>query len=101
MVIYEIEAKVRDDLIESYENYMRKKHIQDLLDTKYFEKAEITLVKAGVFRMSYLVKDRETLDNYLETDAEALREDFIQKFPEGVEVSRQILEVLETWQQNL
>ena len=98
MIIYEIKAKVRLDLIDAYEKYMRETHIPDLLETKYFDNAEMARVTDGVYRMRYLVKDRATLDKYFETDVVALREDFNQKFPEGIDVSRQILEVLQSWQ---
>lgn len=97
MIIYEIKAKVRLDLIDVYEQYMRETHIPELLETKYFESAEMARVTDGVYRMRYLVKDRETLDKYFDTDVEALREDFNQKFPKGVDVSREILEVLQSW----
>lgn len=94
MIIYEITAKVGLDLIDDYEQFMRDVHIKDLLQTGYFESAEMARVTDGVYRMRYLVKDRETLEKYFETDVERLREDFNQKFPEGIIVSREILEVL-------
>lgn len=97
MIVYEITAKVRPDLIEEYEQYMRDIHIKDLIETGYFENAEFALISEGNYRARYITKDRGTLDKYFETDAERLREDFIEHFPEGIEVSREILEVLECW----
>jgi hypothetical protein len=98
MIIYEITAKVRLDLIDEFEQFMRETHIPDLLATGYFESAEIARVTDGVYRMRYLIKDRETLEQYFETDVTKLRDDFNQKFPLGVDVTRQILEVIQTWQ---
>ena len=100
MIIYEITTKVRLDLIDDYEHYMREIHILDLLDTGYFESAELTRVTDGVYRIQYYVKDRETLDEYIDIKAKELRDDFAANFPEGVEVSRAILEVLKTWEKN-
>ncbi len=94
MIIYEITAKVGLDFIDEYEQYMLETHINDLLETGYFKSAEMARVTDGVYRMRYLVKDRETLEKYFETDVERLREDFNKKFPEGVQLSRQILEIL-------
>ena len=59
--------------------------------TGYFKNAEMTQISDGNYRIRYQAKDRETLDRYFETDAESLRRDFIKNFPEGVEVSREIL----------
>lgn len=47
-----------------------------------------------VYRMRYLVKDRQTLEKYFDRDVTRLREDFNKKFPEGNIVSREILEIL-------
>ena len=92
MVIYEITAKVRTDLIEDFERFMKETHIPDLLKTGYFENGEIALLTSGNYRIRYSVKDRKTLETYFEKDAEILRKNFVEKFPEGVEVSREILE---------
>jgi hypothetical protein len=100
MIIYEITAKVRLDLIDDYERFMREVHVKDLLETGYFESAELARVTDGVYRTRYLIKDRETLEKYLENDATNFREDFIKQFPKGIKISREILEVLESWEKN-
>lgn len=43
MIIYEITANVRTDLVKSYETYMRETHIPDLLETGFFSGAKFTL----------------------------------------------------------
>lgn len=97
MIIYEITAKVRLDLIKEFEGFMKDVHVQDLLDTGYFEGAEMSKVTDGIYQIQYFVKDRETLKKYLETDAEHLREDFNTQFSEGVTTSREILDIIRTW----
>lgn len=99
MIIYEITAKVRLDLIDEFEGFMQDVHVPDLLDTKYFEGAEMSQVTDGVYQIQYFVKDRKTLTKYLETEANHLREDFDKQFPEGVSTSREILDVMRTWKQ--
>lgn len=97
MIIYEITAKVRLDLIKEFEGFVQDIHVPDLLDTGYFEGAEMSRITDGVYQIQYFVKDRETLKKYLETEAERLREDFNTQFPEGVTTSREILDVMRTW----
>ncbi len=97
MIIYEITATVRADLIESYEKYMRETHIPDLLETGFFSGAKFTFSGENRYRIQYEAHDQKALDEYLKTDATRLREDFLAHFGEGVEVSRENWEVLQIW----
>ena len=97
MVIYEITAVVRADLIEDYEEYMRERHIPDLLATAYFSGAALTRSAEGRYRIQYRAHDQAALDEYLEREAGRLRSDFVAHFPVGAEVSREIWEVLQDW----
>jgi len=94
MIIYEITARVKRALIAKYEAYMRETHIPDLLGTGYFESAEMARMSEENYRVRYVSKDRETLEMYFQHDANQLRQDFIEHFPTGIEVSREILEVI-------
>ncbi len=93
MVIYEIEAVVDKDLIEEFEQYMSDRHMPGLIRTGFFESAEFNETEPGTYVIKYMVRDRETLDNYLETKAEALRNDFAREFPIGIVLTRNIYEV--------
>jgi hypothetical protein len=97
MIIYEITAEVEENLIKSYEKYMREQHIPDLMHTGNFQTAEMAEISAGKYRIRYAAKDQETLDDYIETKAKDLREDFLKHFPDGVKLSREFLKVLQTW----
>lgn len=97
MVIYEVTTTVRAALVEAYEKYMRERHIPDLLATGYFEGAKFTCAENNRYRIQYEAPDRETLDDYLKTDATRLRDDFIQHFPEGIEVSRENWNIVQSW----
>lgn len=100
MIIYEITATVRADLIESYEKYMRERHIPDLLVTGYFSGAKFTRAGANRYRIQYEARDKDALDDYLKSEASRLRSDFIAHFSEGVELSREIWEVVQIWQED-
>lgn len=97
MLIYEIEASVPEDLIEKFEEYMRARHIPDLLSTGYFAAAEFARISPGNYRIRYPLEKSELLELYLETDAERLRRDFAEEFPDRIKISREILEVLQSW----
>lgn len=94
MMIYEINATVSLELIEKYEDYMKIRHIPDLMRTGYFLSAEMSRAEEGRYRIRYELRDQETLEQYLGNDAGRLREDFMRHFPDGVNVSREIWEVL-------
>ncbi len=98
MVIYEITATVRADIIEKYEKYMRERHIPDLLATGFFSGAYFTRSTENRYRIQYLAHDQTALDNYLGNDAERLRADFLAHFGEGIENLREIWSVLEMWE---
>ena len=97
MIVYEITATVRDDLIDAFERFMQNRHIPDLLATGFFQEAELARITDGLYRVRYLTADRQTLESYFATAADRLRADFVRHFPEGIEVSREILEVLQSW----
>lgn len=80
MIIYEITATVRADLIEQYESYMRERHIPELLETGFFHGAKFTCSGENRYRIQYEAQDQTTLDEYLRTDATRLREDFLAHF---------------------
>lgn len=93
MLIYEITVTVDEALIAVYEKYMTERHIPDLLATGNF--AGAFFAKNGnVYRISYHADSREQFDAYIENHAERLRADFAEHFPTGVEVSRQVLEIV-------
>lgn len=93
MLIYEITGTVDEKLIPDYEEYMTERHIPDLLATGHFTAA--FFAKSGnMYRISYHAATREHLDAYLAIDATRLRADFAGHFPTGVEVSRQVLEIV-------
>lgn len=97
MVIYEITASVKEQFKDSYEKYMWERHIPDLMATGNFLRAEFLRGGDGLYRIRYSLYGRGDLENYLNRDAERLRADFISHFPSGVEVTRAVWDVLETW----
>jgi hypothetical protein len=93
-VTYEITAVVDASLTGEYERYMTTRHIPDLLATGFFESA--TLARSGDrYRIRYRALDQSALDQYLDRDAPRLRADFHEHFPTGVELSREVWELID------
>jgi hypothetical protein len=98
MIVYEITATVRADLVEEYEKYMRRRHVPDLLATGFFAAAFFTRTTGNRYRIQYHARDENALKSYLERDAARLRDDFKNHFPAGVELAREVWEIVQDWQ---
>lgn len=97
MIIYEITAVVNPALVEKYEQYMSEQHIPDLLETGHFTGAAFTCTTENRYRIRYEAFNKQALDQYLTRDADRLRADFLAHFPTGIELSREVWEVLQVW----
>ncbi len=99
MLIYEITATVDADIAAEYEKYMTERHIPALLATGHF--AAAFFAKNGLqYRIGYHADSKEHLVAYLAIDAELLRGDLTQKFPAGIEIARQNLEIIGLFSSN-
>jgi len=96
MVTYEVSAVVRPDLVDAYETYMRR-HIVELLATGSFLGATLSRAPGNAYRIRYEAPDRQSVDRYVAEHAPRLREDFAAHFPDGVEVSRVVWEIIGEW----
>lgn len=93
MLIYEITATVDADIAAEYEKYMTERHIPDLLATGHFE-AAFFAKNGSQYRIGYHADSQEQLDAYFTNDADRLRADLLKLFPDGIELSRQVLEIV-------
>jgi hypothetical protein len=94
MIVYEVYAKVREDLCGAFEQYIVDRHIPDLLATGFFKSASFDSSASGSYRMRYYAATREDLDRYFADEAPRLRKDVAHHFPDGIELSRQEWTVL-------
>jgi hypothetical protein len=97
MVTYEITATVRTDMLDRYERFMRERHIPDLFTSGHFASATFEKSQPGRYRIRYEARSREALDRYLAENAPRLRAHFQGEFPEGVELTREVWDVVESW----
>lgn len=96
-VVYEVTVVVEGELVADFEEFMRRRHVPDVLATGYFAGASFLRSSAAGYCTRYTAESREALDNYLESAAPALRADFLEHFPAGVEVSREVWEEIEVF----
>jgi len=94
MVVYEITATVEPEHRQSYELFMADRHIPDVLATRLFTTASFESARPGRYRIRYIADTRELLDSYLASEAPRLRKDLLDRFPSGVELTREEWTVL-------
>ncbi len=95
-IVYEITATVREDLIDSFEQYMSGRHIPDVMATRAFISSALTRSGGGRYRIAYQTT-RQDLDTYLREHAPRLRKHIADRFPDGVELSREEWDVIATF----
>jgi hypothetical protein len=91
MVLYEVTAEVDEPLRERYEWYMREEHIDDVLSTGCFVSAAFARSETpGRYRTTYLAASQSDLDRYLATHTAEMRARFLEHFPSGVTLAREV-----------
>ena len=96
MIAYEITADVAEALIDDYVAFMRK-HIPAVLATGCFAHAEFDRASETRFRQRFLAASLADLERYLEKHAPTLRAESQRRFPEGVQLVREIWEEIQRW----
>ena len=93
MVIYEIIAAVEASLATEYERYLAEQHIPDLMATGCFVSTQLSRTD-DTFQIMYAAADRQALERYFNQYAERLRADALERFPNGVQLSRRMWYVI-------
>ena len=95
---YQIRASVDESVQASWLKWMDEVHIPQVIEAGQFLGCEMEKVKgpidstSSIYLMSYLYDSPETLQAYLDHHANALRDDHMEKFPEGVKAERELIE---------
>lgn len=96
MIRYEVTLECSTETAPALERWMRNRHIPEVLATGCFTGAHFDEAD-GRFRTVYQAAARPHLDRYLAEHADRMREQFRQHFPDGVAVSRETWEELQSW----
>ncbi len=97
MVSYEVSVEVEEGLSESFERYMRGKHIPEILATGCFIAVHFERAAPNRFRTRYEAVNRVELDRYLAEHTARFREDFGAHFPSGCLAGREVWEEVESF----
>jgi hypothetical protein len=87
---YEVSVEVAERVAPEFVEYMMSRHVHEVFATGCFVNASFATAGEGHFRTVYEAAGREDLDRYLRDHADALRRDFLDRFPHSVVVSRQV-----------
>lgn len=96
MIRYEVTLECSESTAPELERWMRNTHIPDMLATGCFD--DIHFDRAdGRFRTVYRANASSHVERYLSEHAERMRLQFRQRFPEGVAISRDVWEQIQSW----
>ena len=104
MYIYNVTINIDESVHEQWLEWMHKKHIPDMIATGKFSKALMTRVvieeEMGGFTYStqFTTNSKEMLDRYYKEDADRLRNETIQLFPNKFVAFRTELQVVKEFE---
>jgi hypothetical protein len=93
MISYEVTLQAQPQLASAVEHFMLESHIPEIFGTGCFREIRFSRASAGRFRTAYQASTQADLDRYVQDHAPGFRAEFLERFPEGVSITR------ETWVQ--
>jgi len=101
MIIYNVTINVEDSIHDEWLAWM-KEHIPQVLATGKFIDAKLTKVlvdeqEGTTYSVQYKAPSREVLDSYYAENAQALRQDGLQRFADKMLAFRTELEVIDEY----
>lgn len=101
MYIYNVTTNVSEEIHDKWLQWMKTKHIPDMLNTGKFSKAAISQVMVDeemggtTYAVQYTTDSLETLKEYYEVDAPKLREEIMGLFADKIVAFRTELRVID------
>ena len=100
MLIYNVTINIDESVHDQWLDWMKDKHIPDMLATGKFSHAKMVKVlveedMGGItYSIQYTTQSRDTLEAYYKEDADRLRADAQQMFPNKFVAFRTELEII-------
>lgn len=100
MIIYNVTLNIDESIHDKWLDWMKKKHINDVLATGQFISARLVKVLVNeemggtTYSVQYTAQSREHLENYYQNHANRLRQEGLQLFADKMLAFRTELEVL-------
>ena len=97
MIIYNVTVKVNNEIHEEWLNWMRHKHIPDVMNTDLFIKYDLFKIinddKDGItYAIQYFCKNMNDLYLYSKNYAKSLQEEHTNKYKDRFSAFRTIME---------
>ncbi|MFA5556008.1 MAG: DUF4286 family protein [Flavobacteriaceae bacterium] len=99
MIIYNVTINIDESIHDQWLSWMQKKHINEVLATGKFFKAQLVKVlveetEGITYSVQYFANNKENLESYYKEDAFRLREEGLRLFGDKMLAFRTELEVL-------
>ena len=100
MYIYNVTINIEESAHKKWRQWMQEKHIPDMLATGKFSKALMSRVQVEeemgglTYSVQYTTDPKETLNKYYQEDANRLRKEIQQLFPNQFVAFRTELEII-------
>lgn len=91
MISYEVTLQATPESGKDVEQFMTGSHIPEIFATGCFREIRFSRASAARFRTAYQASTQADLDRYLQDHAPRFRAEFLEHFPDGVNITR------ETW----
>ena len=101
MIIYNVTTHVEPSIEKEWLEWMKQKHLSEMLATRKFIKAKIFKViseedRGGLsYAVQYYCESKNILDAYLENDAKLLQEEANKKFGSSILFFRTELQLID------
>lgn len=100
MIIYNVTVNIDTEVVEEWKNWMKSKHIPDVMNTGKFIDCRFSRILAEEqggqsFSIQYLCKSKEAFDEYQKDHAEALQEEHTQRYSGKFGAFRTLMEVVD------
>lgn len=100
MLIYNVTTNINETAHDDWLKWMKETHIPDVLATGKFLNAKMSKVLVEeemgglTYSVQYTTVDKETLQRYYHEDADRLRKDALERFPNQFVAFRTELEIV-------
>lgn len=104
MVVYNVTVSIDDDVHEDWLQWMKSKHIPDVMKTGYFEDCrmlkllnEMPNSEGTTYAIQYTSKSMETIEEYQKNAASALQKEHTERYSGKFGAFRTYLQVEEVF----
>lgn len=100
-ILYNVTVKVDHDIVDSWQDYMKNGHMDDVLKTGCFESYKLTRLmyldeEDGItFAAQYIAPNQAKFEQYHREFAKELQKDHIAKFGEKAVAFRTVMQIIQ------